>query len=248
MILVKNKIGVGKSNERKMSVPYLMRFFASKFFERTGIKYPLTNENWAVVGADLKRYVLDQFILREMEIDDVETFICWAFENKPREKWSPSMLRYFFSDWVRARACESEKSESLSDPPKDIYERRMVEKQLAEYFGGGFFDDSLTKKQYMIGLMWRRKNMTEEQIGAIIQRQSKKYTSEVYIRLLGWRNDLEALLSKGLFDARKEFYRELACREAKSIGDTLRSFHRSDLSEIFTDEELIQVPSFSDCY
>ena len=221
----------------KLNVPSLLYYFSFKFSQKTGGPYPMRSINWAKMGLELKRGVLDELIFRQWGVNEMKAFIDYVFAKKPKEKWAPNMLKFFLPDWLTSLPIvkQSGVNAGVDNSIETLRTRRLEEKQLLEYIGQGYFDTDLTKLQYWLGRHWRLRHLTKTALEKLEARKFRLDPVAVQ-RLEQWDAEMP---SKERFLARRAFCVELARTAQKStIREALAYFKRQEWEGEFTPEEL----------
>lgn len=210
-------------------------YYNYKHFQETGEHYAIKELNWYYFGNIFKKHVLDEFVVRGFGVPEMKELIDWIFLNKKPNQWNLKWLKHHVSDWLNRRAVKSWMKKVMTED--QLRARKLEEQQFARYLGEGYFDNQLTKEQYWIGLLLRKKNIPEEKLEELRQWQKKEFTPQDRERLKEWRIERKTVK----FNEKKWFFIELAKSKNQTILELLHELRKERLYELFTKEELERV-------
>lgn len=221
-----------KAKKMELSVPGVVYYFNYKYFNETGEFYPIKQMNWHNVGNIIKKHILDEWTERGFGVEELKEFIDWVFTNKKPEHWSIKALKHQVSDWIKQRAVKQRKVKGVL--AENVRAKRLEEEQFAKYLGEGYFDNQLTKMQYWLGLVWRKKYVTGDKLVELKKWQEANFSPEDIGQLLEWRKEWR----EAPFDAKKQFYIELCKVKKTKLESLLYEFGRGEYYRLYTTEEL----------
>lgn len=207
-------------------------YFRYCYYQETKQPYSMKNENFQRLGQNIKSNIIDELILRGYGIEEMKEFIEWIFKIQDPVKWNLHLTVKFIHKWLKQKTIQQYKSRVAL--PEEIQAKRKEEEQFAKYLGEGYFDAQLTKRQYCLGLLWRKKHLTEQQRKDIKQWQKENYDPETRAKLKEWRQGF----NEDEFDAKKTFFIELARSRGQRLIEMLREFHREKAYQMYSSQEL----------
>ena len=128
--------------EAELNTSTLLRQFQNLYKERLRVEFHMNGINRTVLNAKLKKGVIDYFLINDLTVADMNEFLIWVFRNKTMDKWVPSMLPFFTTDWAHHRAVAGAKVS------KKVETNRQEEEQFVHYLKENFFNNELTKMQF----------------------------------------------------------------------------------------------------
>jgi len=196
----------------KSDVTWLYDYFKTKYKEHHNMSFP--SASYAIDVSLLKTKVMDWFYENGYHLKDMIDFVDWCFkENQAKElSWLPYNLSKYVS---RVMIGKRTYAVTPRKQGKTAEFKKLLLKETFEYYGSGFFDDKLNKKQYFLGLKWRKKKLNKEEIDRVEGWQKKRYGTQVVTKLQQWKKEFDEIETKLNF---KEMFYELeAERNSRTV-------------------------------
>jgi len=190
-------------------------YFRRKYQEINGFEYPSLQIASEVIT--IKVQVIDWFLSNNIDDKEVYTFIDWCFSRNQARKvtWLPHSLKDYIAEVIIPNKSQKVQKTVHTITKKDVQLRKLELKEVMEYYGLGYYDNTLTKNQYFFALEWRAANESsfKSKVTAYLKRRAK-YPLEVQQQLALWETDWLEL------GCRCSYMDQLWKAEAERLGRT----------------------------